>query len=371
MLFGPAEDAEGNKVVDADGKEILYPRVGQDNGSQDDLPVKLDQDGVPLYDETQRISQVDETGTERGIFRSFTTLREVLIHGKLEKLPVGYIETPRPLGAGAYVLVEVQAPEGYVKSRPVAFEVYGNEVSYYKENVYRDGTTDGYERKTAANYEYAIPVTGDGNKNAYETVSQIPVENHPSVMRIRKVEDGDSLVGNENGLLKTDALGQEETSGGLEEDIWVNDRGDEIIYQVYGRKEKLEERGDVREIHFDRELGTWTGKVTKKMDFCSEEIIEGTEKELKAMEGVKLLYDRKGAFTGKGIRFKVTVSGATLALYQGLWMEKEEDGSYKGVTAEVQDGKTIKITASETGSRRQILETGKDAGPARACYMAG
>ena len=45
-------------------------------------------------------------------------------------------------------------------------------------------------------------------------------------------------------------------------------------------------------------------------------------------------------------------------------MEKEEDGSYKGVTAEVQDGKTIKITASETGSRRQILETGKDAGPA-------
>ena len=85
VLFGPAEDAEGNKVVDADGKEILYPRVGQDNGSQDDLPVKLDQDGVPLYDETQRISQVDETGTERGIFRSFTTLREVLIHGKLEK----------------------------------------------------------------------------------------------------------------------------------------------------------------------------------------------------------------------------------------------------------------------------------------------
>lgn len=28
VLFGPAEDAEGNKVVDADGKEILYPRSG-------------------------------------------------------------------------------------------------------------------------------------------------------------------------------------------------------------------------------------------------------------------------------------------------------------------------------------------------------
>ena len=54
----------------------------------------------PLYDESQRISQVDEKGTERGIFRSFTTLREVLIDGKLEKVPVGYIETPQPLGAG-------------------------------------------------------------------------------------------------------------------------------------------------------------------------------------------------------------------------------------------------------------------------------
>lgn len=44
----------------------------------------------------------------------------------------------------------------------------------------------------------------------------------------------------------------------------------------------------------------------------------------------------RGHLQEKGIRFKVTVSGATLALYQGLWMEKEEDGSYKGVTAEVQ-----------------------------------
>ena len=101
--------SEGNKVLDTDGKEIIYPRVGMDNESEADLPVQLDEDGIPLYDESQRISQVDETGTERGIFRSFTTLREVMVDGKLEKIPVGYIETPRPLGAGVYVLVEVQA----------------------------------------------------------------------------------------------------------------------------------------------------------------------------------------------------------------------------------------------------------------------
>ena len=60
------------------------------------------------------------------------------------------------------------------------------------------------------------------------------------------------------------------------------------------------------------------------MDQYSEEIIEGTEKELKAMEGVKLLYDLQGRFTGKGIRFKVTVSGADLALYRGLVVEKKK-----------------------------------------------
>ena len=82
---------------------------------------------------------------------------------------------------------------------------------------------DGYERKTAAKYEYAIPVTGEGNKTSYETVSQIPVKNHPSKMKIRKVEDGDSCVGNENGLLETDFQGLKEESGGLEEKILVND----------------------------------------------------------------------------------------------------------------------------------------------------
>lgn len=364
VMFGPAVDHEGNRVLDTEGKEILYPRVGMDNAAENDLPVQLDEDGIPLYDERQRISQVDEKGTERGIFRSFTTLREVLIDGKLEKIPVGYIETPQPLGAGTYVLVEVQAPEGYVKSRPVAFEIYGDQVSYYQEKIQRDGTMDGYERKTAARYEYAIPVTGDGNKTSYETVSQIPVNDHPSKMQIRKVEDGDSYVGNENGLLETDLQGIKEDSGGLNEKILVNDAGDTIVYQVYGRKEKLEERGDVRDIHFDTEKGTWTGNVTKKMDQYSEEIIEGTEKELKAMEGVKLLYDRQGRFTGKGIRFKVTVSGAALALYQGLIVEKDENGGYKGVKVEKEDAKTVKITASETGSRRKILEKGKEDGSA-------
>ncbi len=43
----------------------------------------------------------------------------------------------------------------------------------------------------------------------------------------------------------------------------------------------------------------WDGYVTKSFDEYSEHIVEGTEKELKAMSGVKPLYRLDGTFTGR------------------------------------------------------------------------
>ena len=40
-------------------------------------------------------------------------------------------------------------------------------------------------------------------------------------MEIHKVEDGDSLVGNQNILQKTDDQGRVESSGGFETDVTV------------------------------------------------------------------------------------------------------------------------------------------------------
>ena len=116
VLYGEAVDWRGNPVTDADGKRILYPRVGKNNGSRDDLPVRLDKEGIPQYDESQLIRQEDQEGNETGIFKAYSTIREIVIDGQVKKVPVGYIETYKPLGAGAYVLVEIQAPRGYVKS---------------------------------------------------------------------------------------------------------------------------------------------------------------------------------------------------------------------------------------------------------------
>lgn len=366
VLFGPAVDADGKPVQDENGKDILYPRVGADNSLETDLPIRLDEDGIPVYDESQRISQLDEEGVKKGIFRSYSTLKELVIDGQLREVPVGYIETEHPLGAGAYVLVEVQAPKGYTKSRPIAFEIYGDQVFYYEENSLKEG--GGWERKPARQYEYAVPVTGESNRKGTQTVSAVPVQDNPSELWIYKTEDGDSLVGNGNGLKKTDAQGQTESSGGFtgsQEGIFVNDKGDLLLYKVSGRKEKLEARGDVREITFDRERQTWTGYVTKAFDTYSEQIIHGTEQELKDMDRVKLLYELDGTFTGKGIRFDRSVAGAELVLYEGICLEPKKEGGYDGVTVQSHEGKTEKIVNTHTGTHRELLKSGTDPGPGR------
>ena len=366
VLFGEAVDWEGNTVADADGNTIMYPRVGQDNGAEDDLPIRLDKEGVPQYDESQLIRQYDKDGNETGIFRAYSTIREITKDGQVRKVPVGYIEMYQPLGAGAYVLVEVQAPKGYARSRPAAFEIYSDDVTYYREQRNADGTSSGWEPRTAAKYQYAIPVSGETDKFQTETVSQVKVEDYPSRLEIHKVEDGDSMVGNQNVLQRTDTQGQTELSGGFDRDITVNDEGDLLIYQVHGRREKLEARGDVRDISFDSDSGEWHGYVTKALDEFSEHIVEGSEKLLKSMAGVKPLYQPDGTFTGKGIRFDIPVSGARLSLYRAVEIEMLDGHIYKGITVQMEDGKVTGIEDTNTGTRREIRVIGQDSGPGSA-----
>ncbi|WP_319638569.1 SpaA isopeptide-forming pilin-related protein [Lacrimispora sp. 210928-DFI.3.58] len=365
VLFGEAVDIHGKTVADADGKPILYPRVGESNISENDLPIHLDEEGIPQYDESQLIRQQDETGNEVGIFRAYSTIRELVIDGQVQKEKTGYIETYKPLGAGAYVLVELEAPEGYTKSRPVAFEIYSDDITYYADDRHIDGTTDGWKEETAAKYQYAIPVSGGTDKYETETTGQVLVQDHPSRMEIHKVEDGDSLVGNQNSLQKTDAQGEKEKSGGFDRELAVNDKGDLFIYEVRGRREKLQERGDVRDIAYDPEAQEWYGYVTKAFDEYSEKFVEGTEKELKAMKGVKPLYELDGTFTGKGIRFDITISEASLALYHGIELEPAGEHAYKGVEAVWENGKVARIQNTNTGTHREIREAGEDSGPAR------
>ena len=141
-----------------------------------------------------------------------------------EKQTVGYLETYQPLGAGAYVLVEVEAPAGYVKSRPIAFTVYSDKVEYYEEG-------DKDKKVQAVKYQYMRPIGADG-KTVAEDMHQIIVKDAPTRIEIHKVEK----------------------------------RQDSLTYRVEGTEEQLKARGDV-ELQYkpNGEFGGF-GFVTKRLE---------------------------------------------------------------------------------------------------------
>jgi len=306
--------------------------------------VIFDADGNPVYDENELIKMQDKDGNEVGIFKAYTTEREVITEpGKVEKQTVGYIETYQPLGAGVYVLVEVQPPEGYARSKPIAFEVYSDQTTYYDEG-------DPDRRVQATRYQYAKPVHEEDKYETYD-VDQIKVHDYPSHTEIHKVEDGDQAIGDVNGL---DDLKN------------VNDNGDLLTYMVEGRKEYLEARGDVEDITWNEDKKLYTGTVTKTYDEWSENLITGTEAELKEKENVKPLYNLDGTFSGKGIRFDIYVKDAELKLYKGIVLATASDAGYEGVNAEYDDqGRLTKIVNTNTGDHLEITKQGQDSGPAK------
>lgn len=298
---------------------------------------------IPDYDESEMICMMDDTGNEVGIFKAYSTVKEVVGEdGKIEKIPVGYLETYQPLGAGVYVLVEIQAPDGYQRSRPVAFEVYSDHVDYYE-----DGRPDNPIR--AEKFQYAIPIAGEENKYQTTEVNQIKMKDPPSIAEIHKVESGDQSVGDENGV--DDLLG-------------VNDKGDVLTYQVRGRREYLEARSDVDQITWDPDAGDYVGTVTKTYDEWSERLIRATEEELEEMGQAKPLYEiETGAFTGFGIRFDVYVKDSTLTLYDGLEVVPVMDHVYRGVTVKWSQDQVVGIKAEATGTHLEIITTEKDTKP--------
>ncbi|MFR5631454.1 MAG: SpaA isopeptide-forming pilin-related protein [Monoglobales bacterium] len=153
--------------------------------------VLFDENGIPLYDESEQIFTQDDSGAEVGIFKAYTTVRDGEVTGSdgsihTEKQCVGYLETYQPLGAGAYVLVEVMAPEGYVKSKPIAFTVYSDKVEYYEEG-------DQNKKVQAVKYQYMRPVGSDG-KTVEEDMHQIVVKDKPIHIEIHKIENPKETV---------------------------------------------------------------------------------------------------------------------------------------------------------------------------------
>ena len=147
--------------------------------------------GTPVCKEAEQIIMTDEHGNKTGEFRSFTTTRDGQMKDKDTNSQLvnadqntGYLETPKPLGAGVYVLCEMKPPSGYTRTKPIPIEVYADAITYYKE-----GNRD--TRVAAAIYEYPSDhQTVNGNKPQDLTpMARINVENTPIKLTVEKVKE--------------------------------------------------------------------------------------------------------------------------------------------------------------------------------------
>ncbi len=124
--------------------------------------------GTPVCREEDRVIMSGSRNGQEAVFQSYTTVTDMQT--------VGYLETPQPLDAGVYVIVEEKAPAGYVRSRPVAVEIYSDKVSYYKE-----GGKDS--RVVAALYEPP-------------RLAQIYLENSPVKLIVEKLKESSADTAN-------------------------------------------------------------------------------------------------------------------------------------------------------------------------------
>ncbi|WP_277407459.1 SpaA isopeptide-forming pilin-related protein [Lacrimispora xylanisolvens] len=141
--------------------------------------------GTPICEEGEQVFLSDKEGRRTGQFEAFTTMRYGVQaqEGNLsitsyQDQNTGYLVTPQPLGAGTYVLCEIKAPAGYVRTKPVAIEIYSDQTTYYQ-----DGKRD--ERVAAAIYE---------NKVLDEDTARIYVGNTPIRLEVSKIKDAAKTV---------------------------------------------------------------------------------------------------------------------------------------------------------------------------------
>lgn len=146
--------------------------------------------GTPVCKESEQVILTDQEGRRTGRFEAFTTTRDGL-QAKEEDLTetsyqdqnTGYLITPQPLGAGTYVLCEVRPPTGYVRTKPVAIEIYSDRTTYYL-----DGNRDN--RVAAAIYE---DKTGEGPEEITNT-ARIYIGNTPVRLEVSKIKDTENTV---------------------------------------------------------------------------------------------------------------------------------------------------------------------------------
>ena len=269
--------------------------------------------GTPVCCEEDQVFQTDLYGIQTGNFRSFTTARDGIMEAaeadsgndsEFGRQNTGYLETPQPLPAGVYVLAERKAPSGYVRSKPIAVEIYSDRVTYYQR-----GEKDN--RVTATVYD-SLPQTAleDSAARKYQDMARIYVEDTPTRLVVEK---------------KKEAAGEERTT---------------VTFQISGRVDgTLAEIGGNPNYEYAYQNGTYMGYAWKK----------GTLEYLAALkeagEDVEIVY-HGSLFAGYGYVTRPLetaddansyVAGALMTLYEGIELHPSgdsQDAAYGGLNVE-------------------------------------
>lgn len=314
--------------------------------------------GTPVCKESEQILLKDRKGRKTGDFRSFTTTRDGPVKVQDSNIGLydadqntGYLETPQPLGAGVYVLCEIKPPSGYVRTKPVAIEIYSDVVTYYKE-----GNRDA--RVAAAIYGYPSDhQSANGNKPEDITpMARINIENIPIKLTVEKEKESSETTANTTGD-KT------------------------VTYKVSGRIDgSLTSIGGSPFYEYAYENGDYLGYVWKK----------GTLEYLKARqaagEQVDIVYNGR-MFAGYGyVTRKLEtaddsnpyVAGATMTLFEAIELKPSgdrEDYAYEGLIVERSATGNINrmyIKQGYAGNRVEFIQENENAGKisAPSCWTA-
>lgn len=275
--------------------DILY--IGRQKQEDDQGPgnryTGLVPKGTPICKEGDQIFMSNMHGTRIGEFQAFTTTGNHRMATNFEDQNAGYLETPRPLEAGTYVLAEVKAPAGYTRTKPMAIEIYSDKVSYYKEGNRQDKVlATVYEKLTEH------PSKNRNKPEDYQDLARIYVENAPIKLSIEKRKESSINTADttKDKMVTWKISGRIDGTlaqiGGNENYEYAYLHGD---YQGYGWKkgtleylQALKEQGEEIQIVYHGSLFAGYGYITRKLETSSEENPYVTGARMTLFEGMEL-----------------------------------------------------------------------------------
>ncbi|NBH70864.1 hypothetical protein D3Z51_02230 [Clostridiaceae bacterium] len=270
--------------------------------------------GTPMCEESGRIMQEDGLNRQTGVWASYSTILDGLMREEnyghalvRQQQTAGYLEISQPLEAGAYVICEEKPPSGYVRSRPVALEIYSDKVTYYKEG-------DRDRRVAAAVYEEGsskdtLAVT---QTQSVKAAARVYVENPPIKLTVEKKKEASFRTANTT-------------------------KDKTVTYKVSGRVDgRLVDIGNNPDYIYAYKNGQYLGYAWRKGT------LEYLAARKKAGEQVEIAFDGE-VFAGYGYVTRTLgtagdenpyVAGARMALFESVVLEPSgdtQDHAYKGL----------------------------------------